>query len=857
MSPSDYRLPRLLKILLRPLADADMLASIEEDLGLRRAAAAADRGRFRAGCVVIRHIVSLVSSLALEAFTWRMAMLRSYLKTALRQIFRQRGYSIINILGLSVGMACFILISLWVRDELSFDRFHTKRDRIFRILNRMPDGAHVGSPTYALSPVLKDLYAEVEESVRVYPFYTSLVKYRDKSFQEFNFMLTDPGFFRMFTFPFILGDPDHALESQNAIVLTQTTARKYFGDANPVGESLYLDQEKSDFIVTGVIEDIPGNSSLRFDLAVRVELLGEDRLARWEEWVGPCYVLLRPGTAPELFETRIAGIYKEYEDPDAGYTPTLQPLASVYLYENGRPGNIRMVYAFSIIAVFILLMACINFMNLATARSAKRSREVGMRKVIGAFRPQIIRQFLGEALVVAFMALILAVLLVELFLPQFNAFTAKTLSLLSGAGVGVFASLVLVTVLTGLVAGSYPALYLSSFQPADTLKSRTGRKGRASGTRRILIVFQFVISVGLIICTLVVSGQLRFIRTMDLGLDRDQVLGFSNNPELMKHFDNFKDILEQSPDILYVTSGAQAPTRVGQSISIDWEGNPDPEPLPVDYTVVDYDFFKAFDMTILQGRAFSRRFPTDEREACIVNQTAARRMGVEDPVGMSIVMNHPAWPEEFRRARIIGVVKDFHARSVYSTIRPFVFRMYKPWHFFGFIKLAGTMVPDTLRRIESEFKTHAPDYPFTYMFYDDFYNGQYMNERRLAHLFSGFSLLSVLISCLGLFGLASFTAEQKTKEIGIRKVLGASIPGIIRLTAREFLKWVVLATVIAWPLAYLVMHSWLRDFAYKVRLGPSVFALAAVLALAISAATVSYHALRAALADPVDSLRYE
>jgi cell division protein FtsX len=530
MTQSHFRLPRFLKTLLRSMADADMLASIEEDLGLRIAAATAERGRFHARIFMLRQIFSLLISLVLEAFAWRMTMLNSYLKTALRQIIRQQGYSIITIFGLTVGMTCFILIGLWVQDELSFDHFHEKKGRIFRILNRMSDGDYSASPTYALAPALKEVYPEVEESVRTYPFYSSLVKFQDKSFQEFNFMLTDPGFFRMFTFPFIQGVPETALESRDAVVLTQSTARKYFGDADPIGKSLYLDTEKSDFIVTGVIADIPTNSTLRFDLAVRVELLGEDRLARWEEWVGPCYVLLRPGTEPEDFETKIAGIYKEYEDPEANYSPTLQPLAKVHLYENGRPGDIKIVYAFSVIAIFILLMACINFMNLATARSTKRAQEVGMRKVIGASRPQIVRQFLGEALVVAFIALVLAVVLVELLLPQFNAFTAKTLSLLSRASFGIILSLILATALTGLIAGSYPAFFLSSFQPVDTLRRRSGQGRRALGLRKILIVFQFAISVGLITCTLVVSGQLRFIRTMDLGLDREHVLGFSNNP---------------------------------------------------------------------------------------------------------------------------------------------------------------------------------------------------------------------------------------------------------------------------------------------------------------------------------------
>ncbi len=857
MSIEGFQLPRMVRWLIKRLADEELLASVTEDFESRCRSAADRLGPLRARLWCGIHILSLLSSFAVESLVWRWGLIRSYIKLAFRQILRQRVYSTINIVGLAVGIACFFLIGLWVRDELSFDRFHEKKDRIFRILNKMEDGDLIPSPTYALAPALKALHPEVVEYSRVIPWYSSLVRHGDKVFQEFGIHLADPGFFRMFTFPFIRGNPDTALEDRHAIVLTERAARKYFGNGDPIGEVLFLDHENADFTVTGVILDVPPNSHLQFDIITRVELLGEDRLARWEEWVGPCYIMLRPGTSAPDFETKIAGIYREYVDPEARFSPVLQPLVKVHLYENGQPGDVKKVYAFSAIALFILLMACINFMNLATARSARRAQEVGMRKVIGAYRPQIVRQFLGEALAVSFIALILAVILVEVALPWFNRFTAKSLTLLSGASLGMILGLVSVAAFTGFVAGSYPAFFLSSFQPVDTLRRHAGRGSRAAALRKMLIVFQFAVSVGLITCTLVVSSQLRFIQTMDLGLDREHVLGLVNNPVLNQRFDDFKSALEGKPGVLHVTAGAQPPTEVGQSISIDWEGNPHPDMLNVDYSVVDYDFFETFEMRIVQGRSFSRRFPTDEKQACIINRTAADRMGVEDPIGMVIYMAHPAWPEEFRRARIIGVVKDFHARSVHTAIRPFVFRMYRPWHVYGFIKVDGNRTAEAIEHVEESFRTHAQDYPFQYMFYDELFNRQYVKERQLGRLFNGFSLLSVLIACLGLFGLASYSTEQKTKEIGIRKVLGASVPKILTLTAREFVKWVAVANLVGWPVAYFLMYRWLGEFAYRVRLGPAVFGLAAGLALLIALLTVAFHSLKAALSNPVESLRYE
>lgn len=760
-------------------------------------------------------------------------------------------------MGLAIGMACFFLIGLWARDELSFDRFNLNKDRIYRIVNHIQDGSYITTPTYALAPVLKDTYPEVEDYARVWPWAASLIKYGDIGFDNDRILLTDPGFFRMFTFPFLLGNPESAFANINSTILTEETASRYFGDEDPIGKILRLEQYKTDLIVTGVIENVPKNSTTQFDLAARVELLGEERLARWDEWMGPCYISLRPGTSVNDFSSKINDIYKRFEDPEANYFPVLQPLTKVHLYENVHPVGIKKVRLFSLIAFFILIMACINFMNLSTARSSHRSREVGIRKVVGASRNHLIRQFLGEALITSFIAFFLALTIVEAALPKFNLLTNKSLSLLSQSNSAVLLCLILTALLTGLLAGSYPAFFLSSFQAARTVKNLPSPRNSEAVMRKGLIIFQFAISAGLITCTLIVSQQLNFIQNMDMGLNRDHVVILFNNPTLMKSYDDFKTELESGRGIYSVTSGAQGPTFVGQTIRVDWESNPNPENLPVDYTVVDYDFFKTFDMEIIQGRTFSPLFPSDEVENCIINQTAVEQFGFEDPIGKTISLEHPAWPQSFRQAHIIGVVKDFNSRSIHDAIRPFVFRMYKPWHQYIFIKVEGEQISDSLKLIRAAFIKWAPDYPFRYLFYDEAFNSQYNSERQLGTLFIIFGILSILISCLGLLGLTSYSAEQRTREIGIRKVLGASVFSIIFLTTKEIMKWVALAHLIAWPAAWIVMRGWLNEFAYRAAIGPSIFLFSAVVAFTIAVVTVSYQAVKAALSDPITSLRYE
>ncbi len=784
-------------------------------------------------------------------------MFMNYIKIVLRTIKKQKIYSFINLAGLSLGLACFILISLWARHEMSYDQFHVKKDRLFRILNANDNGTFGRAVSYALGPELEREYPEIEASCRVWPWHRSLVKYQDKRFDEYRFYLVDPTFFTMFTFPFVKGNAETALADLKSIVLTEQTAQRYFGEEDPIGKVLHVTSHNTDFTVTGVVQNIPSNSHLQFDMVARVEYLGEDRIQRWEEWVAPSYVLLESDAKEEDIEEKIAGIYEEHLDYEPDYKPVLQPLTKVHLYEYGKPGLIKQVAIFSIIAIFILVIACINFMNLSTARAARRAKEVGLRKVTGAHRPQLVRQFLGESFILSYLALGLAVLLVQMILPVFNTFTGKTLSLTEGTGFYLIFLIFIVVPVTGLLAGGYPAFYLSAYQPAKVLKGMVGLTAGTSRFRRILVVFQFSISIGLIIATLTVARQLRFIRERDLGFDRRHVVTVWNNQDLNSHFDAFKSELEEEPGVIQVTAAAQQPMAVGQGVSIGWEGRQDDNRFVVKYTVVDYDFFKTFNMEFTEGRPFSRTIISDATEACVISESLKKIMGVDSPLGKRIYFNHPEFSEPARHVRVIGVVKDFHSESMHRTIRPFIFRIYRPFHQYVFVKINPQDIQGTLGRIKQTFERFSPEYPFYSQFLDDAFEEQYRTEKQLGRLFQVFGAFAIFISCLGLFGLAAYTGEQKTKEIGIRKVLGASVSRIILLLSKEFTKWVLIANIVAWPIAYWIMRRWLNEFAYRIDIGVGIFILAAAIAFLIAVCTVSYQAVKAAIANPVDSLRYE
>ncbi len=785
------------------------------------------------------------------------ALAWNYFRTAVRVFRRSRAFSTLNVAGLALGMLTFLLIMTWVRHELSFDRFHENIDQLFMILTRDDRGVTWNTTTYALPPALKEGYAEVEDFARVWPWQGSLVRYKDIRFEEDEITLTDPGFFRMFSFPFVRGNAETALADKNSLVLTESTARRYFGDEDPMGRVLHFDQLEQDFRVTGVVRDVPANSRIRFDMVSRVEWLGDERLARWAEFVAFAYVRLKPGVSAEAFNPKIEGIFQERVGPNWPPKPLLQPFAKSHLYWGGQPGVIVRVVIFSAVAAIVLLLACVNFMNLSVVQSIQRSREVGMRKAVGATRGQIARQFLGETLLLSFLSMVLALAAAPAVLPAFGRLADTDLSLFGGDPAGLVGLLALAAALTGLLAGSYPAFLLSSFRPVETLRNRAAAPPGGARFRKALIVFQFAASVVILIGAIVVSRQLRFIKSFDLGLDKGQVVSLDNNPQIRGRMDAVKQDLAGRPGILGVTLAAQRPLDVGQTIGVNWEGNPEPIAARIGYTMADYDFFEVFGMDIVRGRAFSLAFNDAEADTCIINEKAARMFGWEDPIGRTIVWSQSAIDPARRNVRIVGVVKDFYDRSLRSGIRPFMFRVWRPWNRFIFVKIDKDRVPQALAGIKTTFEKFAPDYTFDYEFLDEHFERQYAVESQQGRLFNAFGGLSLVIAALGLFGLAAYSAERRTKEIGIRKVMGASASGLVTLLTKDYLALVGAAVLIAWPAGYYFMSRWLTGFTERTALSPWYFLAAAAAMLVVVVAAVGSRTFRAARANPADCLRYE
>mgnify|MGYP006291573855 CR=1 FL=1 len=783
-------------------------------------------------------------------------MFKNYLKISLRNIAHQKGYAVINILGLAIGVACFILISLWVFDELSYDRFHVKKDRIFRVNTNSPDFGLVTSSSWRLGPIMKAEYPEVENYTRVWPWARSLVKYKDKVFDEWNIYLADSSFFSIFSFSFIKGNPKTALSDRYSVVMTTATAERYFGNEEPLGKMIYSREFDRNFKVTAVIQNVPQNSTLKFDFIARVDLMPQQRLESWE-FTGYTYVLLSEHIQKHEFNQKITGFYPQYADSTLESVPVLQSMTNIHLYADGTPGLIKLVYIFSIIAVFILLIACVNFMNLSTARAAKYAKQVAVRKVFGAAKRQLVIQFLGESIIISYIALIVALLLVEIILPGFNSIANKNISLFSANTSMIIIFLVGVALFTGIIAGSYPALFLSSFRPAKTLKENRIPETRSRLFRNGLTIFQFTISIVLISSILVMRDQLHYLQTKDIGINRDYVMGIASNMDLNERFESYKHEILKHPSIKGMTSSQNQPIDVGNYIDVNWEGHFNEPEIIMAYSTVRYDFFKTFGMKIIQGRPFSRDFRTDETEACIINETALRQMQLDSPIGKKVYFNHPAFPESLKYVNIVGVVKDHHFRSLHEAIGPFIIRMYEPYQSFIYFKTEPENIDKTIRYIKKVTHQFAPDFPFWYTFMDDAYNKLYQIEHRMEKIYQAFAFLAIFISCLGLLGLASFTIEQRTKEIGIRKVLGASMVSVMKLLTKDLIKWIVLANIIALPIAYFAMNVWLQNFAYRIGVKWWVFMVAGLIALLIALITVSFQTIKAAFRNPVDSLRNE
>ena len=789
---------------------------------------------------------------------WRLAMFTNYLKIAIRNLAKYKGYSFINISGLTIGITCCLLIVLWVHDELSYDRFHDHASTLHRVVENQnyADGVFpVAVTPTPLAPTLKQDFPEIINATRLY-FTGRLISYQGASFYETDIAVVDPAFLKMFTFPVVKGDANTLLDDPFSVVVSEDIARKYFGEDNPIGKILRFNDEH-DLTVTGVVKNAPHNSHLRFTMLVPFtfyESLGGN-MENWRSNWLYTYVQLQNGVRAEDVDPKIVDVIKQNNERSVTDL-YLQPVTRIHLHSDftadiGGHGDIQYVYIFSVIALFVLLIACINFMNLSTARSANRAKEVGMRKVFGARRTHLIRQFYGESLVISFIALLMGLLLIVLLLPAFNDLSQKQLSLGIVTHWPILAGLLGITLFTGIFAGSYPALFLSSFRPVKVLKGTVRAGTKSALFRSVLVVTQFALSIFLIIGTGVIYTQLDYIRNKKLGFDKEHLIYIRMRGDIGQAYDALKSALTQNPNILGVTAASGLPTYIGSSSSgFDWEGkNPD-DAILMHYNLVDFDYFETLKIEMAQGRSFSRAFPSDTASAVIVNEEAVRVMGLESP----LEAHFEAGEDE---VNIVGVVKDFHFKPMDTKIEPIVIALNPENTNFMFIRVHPTDLSATLAYLEETWKTVIPDYPFDYNFLDEAYDRIYRAEENLGRLVNYFSLLAIFIACLGLFGLASFTVEQRAREIGIRKVLGASVSGLMVSMCQEFIKLVAVANLLAWPIAYYALRNWLEGFAYRTDIGWGLFALTGVLALIIATVTVSYQAVKAARANPVEVLRYE
>ena len=781
-----------------------------------------------------------------------------HLKVTIRNIIRHKGYSFLNIFGLAAGMACCILIGLWVLDELNYDRFHKNVSSICRVeSNQEFNGRtlHIYWTPHPLGPALKAEIPEIVDSTRAQNLRAQLIRYKDKSFEEYDIWSVDPSFLKIFTFPMIRGNPENALSGTSSLVMTERLATKFFGDENPIGKVINVAQS-ADFTVTGILKDIPTNSSLQFDVLIPYKYLDsvgrtDDNFTNNQTYT---WIQLHSSVSSEEVSAKISGFVKTKVSRSLMVLELL-PLSKVHLYTySGYEKNlaVQSVYLFSIIAIFVLIIGCINFMNLSTARSANRAKEVGLRKVVGAFRSQLIRQFFGESLLFALIALGLAVAAVSVVLPAFGNLAGKEMSwTAAGAGVLVL-GLVGIALLTGLVSGSYPALFLASFQPVDTLKGKL-RSGKGNAVfRRTLVVVQFVLSAALIIGTGVVSKQMTFIKNRNLGWNKDQVVAIPIRSYSRPSLETLKAQLSNTPGIINVAVATQKPSFTSWSSSgFDWEGKDPSLKVDVTYMEADDGYVDTMGMNIVRGRNLSREFPTDKTESFLINEEFAKLMGHEDPIGKSFSF----WDQ---KGKIVGVIENFHFQPLRRKIEPLVLRWSQlDWTNFLFLRIAPEGITETIGTVQGTWEKILPESPFSYQFLDEDFAMMYMSEERTGTLLKIFTAMAILVACLGLFGLVSFAAEQRTKEIGIRKVLGASAQGIVALMCREFLMLIGLANLIAWPAAYFAVNSWLDNFAYRTQIPAAFFIGALAISLAIGLMTVIYKAVRAASANPVDALKHE
>ena len=810
---------------------------------------------------------------SLQMFTynqiyWSLVMFKNYLKVAFRNFKRHKGFSFINVAGLSIGMACCALILLFIKDELSYDRFHEKADRIHRVVfsssdeDRLPTNAN-GS--FGVGPALKRDFPEIIETVRIRKMGQGVKVYighKDKKFYEERFFFAEPSIFTVFDFPLIKGDPATVLDEPNTIVLTREMAEKYFGDEDPIGQTVeadpYNNGEIMPFRITGIAQNVPRNSHVHFNFLASYISQKDDTNDFSSYFQHFTYVLLDKKSSAESLNPKFLAFLHRHWRKDPWYTISLQPLLDIRLHSRLRSeieptGNILYVYVFTAIAVFVLMIACINFMNLTTARSIKRVKEVGIRKVIGAQKNQLIRQFLGESLLLSILSAVMAICVVVLTLPLFNRIAVKDMSLSSILNPWLVLSIIAIALAVGLLSGIYPAFVISSFQPVHSLKSRTVYSFQGTLLRKGLVIFQFALSIGIIFATLIAHKQMFYIQSRNLGYDKEQIIVISLNKDLRKNYEAFRNELLTNPQIENATTSSFVPTRGSGHLSLQFEGRDELLTQVVYY--VDKEFVSTYGMKLKAGRDIHLPLSQESQSEFLISELTVQEAGYTSP--LDAVGKGAVFMNRFR-GPIAGVVNDINIYSLHHEPYSMTY-MITPiqYHNYLSIRILPQNILETMDFIGKTWKKIIPNYPLDYFFLDASFEQMHVADKKLGEIFSIFSILAIYVACLGLFGLAAYTAEQKTKEIGIRKVLGASTFNIYLLLSRDFLKWVAAANILAWPVAYYAMNRWLQSFAFRASIGWEIFLLSAGMALVISLLTVSYQSVKAATANPVDSLRYE
>ncbi|MBN2214534.1 MAG: ABC transporter permease [Bacteroidales bacterium] len=789
-------------------------------------------------------------------------MFNNLIKTALRYILKHPGYSLLNVLGLTLGITSALFLIIYSANEISYDRYHEKADRIYRVSSKItePDDQFTWIVAQIpFGPQAAHDYPDIEAYVRFIGMGRTLFRYEDKEFNEENFYYTDSALFDVFTYRVVKGEVKTALEEPNKIILTEKTAAKYFGNEDPIGKSLKT-QERT-FEVTGVIQNVPFNSHFRFDALASRSNLPVD-IGSWGNFGVFTYLLFPENTDVKAFENKIQAMYDKYMKPifetlDINIEYILEPITRIHLYSTnaGEPeptGSITYVYIFVIVAVFLVLIAAMNYVNLATARSTRRAREVGLRKVVGSDRGPIMFQFLSESVVFTMISLIISIILLILLLPKFNELAGRSFDLHIIYSPEILSAAAGILLLVGIMGGSYPAFFLSRFNPVTVLKGEITQGTAGSAFRKVLVVIQFTVSVIMIICTLVVFRQLHFMKNMDQGFDQTNIITLQLDHRLRGKYPVLKQALLKNAQIRYVTSTNTPMGEGSAKVIFNVETDQGMTPKGVNFAVVDHDFIETLGIKMADGRDFRLDMPSDTLYSVVVNETFADRMAWKKPIGMKVELGD----SNILRARVIGVMKDYQQTGMYNEVESLML-VYRESNNVVYVKLSGKNTRETLDFIETTWKDVFPGQPYTYTYLTDRFKGQFKADEKRGLIFTLFTLLAIFIACLGLFGLVSYMVEQRTKEVGIRKVFGANEGAIIKLISRNFLTLVGIGIIIAVPIAWYFMNNWLKNYVYRIDIGIVLVAVAALLTFIITFITISFKAYQASVMNPVSSIKTE